>query len=125
MAAGEFHAAFSDHGVIAFWEDRRVGDKMVHVGLFTGEFDFVLGRVLGEAIDDILADGSREEDWLLLDNGHIRLITLRIQISQILITVSNGAAERVVEPLDQLNDRRLSTARAANQGHSFVLFNFD
>ena len=100
MAAGEFDAALADHRIITLRENRGIRHKIVHIGLFTGKFNLLLCRILGEAVDDILADGAGEEDGLLLDDGDVRLVALGVQVLQILVTVADRAADRVVESFD-------------------------
>lgn len=97
----------------------------MYICLLTNKINILLRWLICQSIRNILFNRSREQNWFLLYYCHIRLITLCIQIPQILVPIHHITIHRIIEPLHELNNRRLSATRAANQRHSLVLLDMD
>ncbi len=67
LAAGEGEAAFADFGVEAFGEFENLGADVSDGGGFLN----LLGRCVGSAEGDVLADGLGEEECLLRDEADV------------------------------------------------------
>jgi hypothetical protein len=61
----------------------------------------------------------------LLDDSKVLLVTLGVQIREVLISILDTTSVRVVESLNKLNDGRLTTTTATNKCNCLVLLNND
>jgi hypothetical protein len=68
LSTGECDAALTNHGCVAIL---TTGDKCVSLGIFRSLFSSCLVCLLTQAIGDILRDGTREEEDILLDSGDL------------------------------------------------------
>jgi len=86
------------------------GHENSYICLGTGQIKSVLDLVLSKTtkvntILDVLLNGTREESWLLRNDGQLGLMEpLVIDLLDFLVTVEEFALLWVVEPLNQFHD---------------------
>src|SRR6266550_1662075 len=69
LSAGEGDTALANDGLVAIL---KTGDKGVCLGILRGLFNSWLVCLLSQAIGDVLRDGTREKEDILLDSGELR-----------------------------------------------------
>src|SRR5213075_2663718 len=84
-------------------------DELVDVGGAGGRDD-VLGRRVGTGVRDVLRDARREEHRLLQYDGELAAQVDQAVLPQVDAVEQNRAVRRVVEPGEQVDDRRLAGA---------------
>ena len=57
-----------------------------------------------QTVSNVLTDGSREEDWLLLDDRNLAMVPLRIKLSDVSSVEENTTFFWVIESLNQGDD---------------------
>ena len=73
------------------------------------------GRV-PPAVADVRGDGSVEQENVLLDDAEQAAIALNLNLAQVAAVQENASRRRIVEPSDQVAERRLAGAAGADQG---------
>lgn len=74
-----------------------------------------------QSVTHVFSDGAREQDRLLLNDSQLLMVPTGVQVFDVDAIELNRALVRVIEPLHQSNDTRLSTSTLATQGnHSFL-----
>ena len=66
------------------------------------------------AVHDVLLDRAAEQDGLLRHDGDLAVVPLGVELSEVHAVDQHLTAFRVVEALDQREDRRLAAARFAH-----------
>ena len=85
-------------------------------------FIFLSSTSKVDTVQDVVFDTAGEENRFLLDESKLLLMVPPvIQVLQILAAEEHLAVSRVVEPLNQGDDRGLSTARVAYKCDDLVL----
>ena len=88
--------------------------------------DLILALALQvNTVSDIFTDAAREEDWLLLDDSDLVMVPLWVQILDVLAIEKHFTFDRVVEALEEGDDRGLSAAARSTECHNsvFVIVN--
>ncbi|CAM5716648.1 hypothetical protein STENM223S_01189 [Streptomyces tendae] len=111
LTAGEPVAALADHGVEAVGQGPYEG---VEAGAAQGVPEVVLGR-LRAGQQQVGADGVVEEVAVLGDHAEGRAQGARGQVADVDAADPDGALVDVVEPRQQLGDRRLAGAGRADE----------
>ena len=130
LATRESHAPLTDLGVEPLREQLLVVEEAA-AGLLQGNLQTLiyitlLKARLIKAIQDVLSDRAGEETWLLLDDGKLLLvIPLSVNFLNVLLVEQHFTIDRIVEALDEGNDRRLSTARMSNKRDCLAIFYLD
>src|ERR1019366_10438246 len=68
------------------------------------------------AVADVLADGSREERWLLHHCRDLPTQPCRIEFAYVTVSDEHTSFFRIVEPQDQIEQRRFSRSGLADDG---------
>lgn len=79
LASRETHSSFSDNSVVAFREDGLIHDEVVAVGILACCLEHFQDCLLilasqVDTIEDIISDGVREKNRLLLHDSHLSLM---------------------------------------------------
>lgn len=112
LAAGEVHAGFAEHGVVAVLE---LGDEVVRAGDARGAFDlFARGCRMAEG--DVRGDGVREEEVVLEDDADVRAERLHRKVVQRDAVEGDASGGRVVEARDEREQGGLAGAGGAGDG---------
>ena len=118
LASGEGDAAFADRRVVAFGE---AFDVLGDVGGFGGGFDVVKLRLavfLRYAEGDVFADGVAEEECLLRDEADVPAQRVEREFADGVAVDEDGAGLGVVDPRDQIDERRFAGAGGADDGQA-------
>jgi len=84
--------------------------------------DLVLGLALKiQTVGDVVTDGAREENGLLLHDGDLAMVPLRVQFLDVAAIEQNFALNWVIETFEERDDGRLSAATSATESHNAVL----
>ncbi len=100
-------------GVVAV---RQGGDEVVRADRLRGVLDLLAGGVRA-ADRDVLRDRSGEQERLLRHHHHAPAQLGGVQVAQVRAVQQDPALGRVVEPGQQLGQRRLARARGADDRH--------
>src|SRR6185312_16884632 len=111
LAAGERYAFFPDNGVVAF---RLVHDERMRAGGAGGGFDLGIGHAIA-ARGEVAADGVVEQDGFLRDNGDLTPEFRHRDITNIRAADAHRAALGIVEAREQVRERGLARATAADE----------
>src|SRR5580658_2022655 len=111
LTAGELNAAFADYGFIAFWKALR---KLIDTGYTTCLHELSFAGV-GAAEENIVANGSIEEERVLEDNAQLFAKATETDGVQVYAIDQNLAVKSGVETADERDDRRFSGTGGANQ----------
>ena len=65
----------------------------------------IIHRVDVQAVSYVLSDSSREQYRLLLDDGNLIVVPLRVQLPDVASVEKDLTFFRVIESLDQRDDR--------------------
>ena len=113
LAAGEAAAAFAYAGVVAV---RHFFYEFMGTGQFCCLLDLFMGRVRqGDA--DVLLDGAGEEQVVLQDDADLPSEPGRLYFGGVDAVDENAPLLRQVQALDELRERALSGAGAADDAH--------
>ncbi len=112
LAAAQAHAALADQGVVAVGEPV---DEFGGVGRPGGVLD-PGARCPAVAVGDVLGDRAVEEKDVLLDDPQQPAVAFDLDLAEVDPVERDRAGGRVVEPGDQVAERRLARAAAADQG---------
>ena len=116
FAAGETRAALAEPGVVA---ERRVEDELVGLGRFGGG-DRLLGRAGGQAVNQIVPDRAAEQERLLQHDADLLAELLRRELAYVNAVDQHAAFVHVVETAEQVDQRRLAAAAAADDADRFA-----
>jgi hypothetical protein len=120
LAAGQFHAAFAQEGVIAFAvlvvDHRR--DEFVRLGGLGGGDDLVLGR-LGSAIGDVVAGRAVEHRGFLRDHADLAAQGFLRDGAKI-VAVDCDRPFGVVEAQEERDERGFARAGCPHDGQLFA-----
>src|SRR5438876_710955 len=111
LATREAHPAVADHRVV------RVGqrnDEVVGVGSLRGADDLGV-RDPVPAVGDVLADRSVEEERLLRNDAEQSSVGRLPEHAQILPVDRDGPLHRVIEPKEEIGERRLARPARPDQ----------
>ena len=105
LATGELNAALTNHSVVLEREQGLVMDEVEGVRLVTSivhhRLYFLSGLVPKvETIDDVLTDGTGEQNRFLLDDGDLIMVPLGVKLFDVASIEEDFALNGVVEPLD-------------------------
>ena len=113
LAARQLDAALADQGLVAV---RQVGNEAMGMGEARGAHDLGVAR-LRPRISDVLGQRAVEQHRLLRHQRN-RPAQARLRHAGDVLAVDRDAtAVEVVKPLQQLDQRALAAARAADQRH--------
>ena len=110
LALGEVAAPFGDDGVVALGHPH---DETVGVGLFGGGDNLPLGGVRA-AVGDVVPDGGRAQPGVLEDHPVALPERLAGKMTDIMAVDRDRTLPDVVEPHQQVNERRLAAAGRAD-----------
>ena len=121
LAAGEFHAAFADVGVITAppFGVAEVGDEAGCFGAVGGGNHFGFGGV-GAAVNDVVAHGAVQERSVLRDQTDLGAQAFLGNVADVLPVNRNRAALRFVETQKQVDDGGFSRAAASDKADFFA-----
>ena len=83
-------------------------------------FDLVVRHLPAHAVGDVLADGTREQEGLLLDDADLLAQEVARIVLQLDAVQGQAAAGIVVEAGQQVDQRRLARAGGTQQGHDLA-----
>jgi len=89
----------------------------VSVGGLRGSEDLLLGGV-GLAVEDVFPDARGEEDRLLRYQTDLSAVPTQVQAPDVDTVEPDGSRERVIEPLDELDDGGLPRTALTHKGDS-------
>lgn len=112
LPSRQLRSPFADEGVEL---GRKLVDEVEGVGGLGGGFDF-RKRGVGIAEADVGFDRSREENRFLTHEPDVRAEVFEFVIPDVLSIERDSSFVDVVEPLQQLQHRRLAAARRSNEG---------
>ena len=112
LAAGKLAGRGHDLGVVAL---RQRADEAVGGGGAGGRLDLLADGVLA-AEADVARDAAREQHQLLADHRDLVAQRREGQRAQVAAVEQDAAGGRVVEPRQQVEERRLAGAGAADEG---------
>src|SRR5690625_103916 len=113
LPARECHATLAQHRLVTVPEGRY---EVVRLGC-PGSGDDLLAARVRLAEGDVLRDGTREEEDVLLNDRDLLAQRLHVPVPQVDTVDQDAALLRVVAPVHQLDERALAAARLANDGH--------
>ena len=114
MPAGEHDAPLADIAVVAVG---HLHDLVVDLGA-DGGLDNLRVRGIRAAVADVLADGAREEEDVLLDDPDIAPQARLRHFAHILPVHEQGAAGHVVKAGQEADHRGLAAAGGSDQGEA-------
>mmetsp|Transcript_3616 Transcript_3616/g.3701 ORF Transcript_3616/g.3701 Transcript_3616/m.3701 type:complete len:265 (+) Transcript_3616:265-1059(+) len=114
LASGEFHASFTDEGIVAF---RPGDDEIVAVGIFARLFHLFRRHIfrIGNAVQEILTDAQSEQRWFLLHVADLLTQPLHVQIANVAVVQGDGALGNIVEALQEGHHRGFAAAGASHE----------
>ena len=121
LAARELDAALADQRVVAGAATLidQVRDEIAGLGAAGGFGDLVVGG-LGPAIADVVANGAMEERGVLRDDADLRAQAFLRDLGDVLAVDEDATPLEVVEAQQQIDQRRLAGAGAADQPDPFT-----
>ena len=121
LAAGEFHAAFANVGIITAppFGIGKVGDEIGGFGAFGGGNHFGVGGV-GAAVNDVVAHGTVQQRGVLRDQTDLGAQAFLGYAVDVLPVNRNRAALRFVEAQKQVDDGGFARAAASDQADFFA-----
>mmetsp|Transcript_3667 Transcript_3667/g.8538 ORF Transcript_3667/g.8538 Transcript_3667/m.8538 type:complete len:289 (+) Transcript_3667:2173-3039(+) len=117
LTAGKLRAPRAHEGVQALRESFREG----HLGEINHFLDVVLCS-RRPAIEDVLPDGRRKENWLLPNISDKVANCSRCEASDVLPIDQDCSLSGIVESLEQAHHCALAAATFANESHFLALF---
>lgn len=115
LAAREHGALAADVRVVAV---READDQVVDVGVLARLLDLLLRDLLGRDVGaerDVVPDRAGVERRLLRHERDRLAVRLDVELADVLAVDEDLAAERVVEPRDELDCRRLAAPTRADE----------
>ena len=113
MSAGELEPALADERVVTFGKFR---DELVRVGA-GGRIANIFRGDVTTPVRDVLADGAVEKKHFLLHDREHAPVFAKAQATQIRSIEQNATLRGIVEPRDQVRQRRLSRAARPDERH--------
>ena len=111
LPARELHAALADECLVALGQAR---DELVRVRAERRVLDLRVGRVVA-AVRDVVAHGAVEQEHVLLHDREQAAVGLQVKLPDVDAVEQEPAARRIVEPRDEVRDRGLAGAAAADE----------
>jgi len=124
-------ASLTHNRGITIGEELLILDKGVDIGLLATLIDSRLDLLFGEVtevntVHDVCFDAAREENRLLRHDSNLFLMVPSVvQRFDVVSVVADRALGRVVEPLNQRNDRGFTATTGANDRHDLVCLHVD
>jgi len=84
-----------------------------------------LSRDLFKTVLNVLSDGTREENWFLLDDCHVFFVARRVKFIQILTSIMDVTDIRVIESFYKLDYCGLTTSTGTHESHCRILLDID
>ena len=113
FTARQLHPAFAHQGVITH---RQFGDEVVSPRPL-GRQDDLVARRAGPRISDVFPNPTMEQRRILRHHGDGAPQATLGDVAHILAIDQDAALLHVVEPLQQLHERRLARSRGPDQGY--------
>ena len=113
MAAGYVRAALFYVGVVAV---RELGDKVVGLGQLAYMYKLLIRGVL-VAPAEVFLDSAGKQLVLLQHDGHLAAQRFNIVLAHVAASDLHAALGHVVEPRDEVHERGLRGARAADDAN--------
>src|SRR6266699_3149072 len=105
LSAGKGHTALANQRVVTILEAQ---DEVVRLGIFRCLLNRRLVRPLSQSIGDILPDGAREEEDILLDGRNLRAQRVQAPLAYVDAINQDAALVDVINAIDQLRKRALA-----------------
>ena len=126
LASRKLRAAFAYICLVSKRELVLVVDKVISIGLVAyiihHLFDLLIVHVLViEAVADVLSYSSRKQHWLLLYDSDLIMVPFWIEFLDVNTIEKDLTFIRVVEALDQLNNRRFTASTRTDESHNSLL----
>src|SRR6266566_2654559 len=119
LPPGERDATLSNDGLVALL---KTGDKGVCLGILRGLFNSWLVCLLAQAIGDVLRDGTREEEDILLNGGDLGTEPVQTPLAHIYTIEEYTAIINIVDTVDEFSERAFACACLADNGDSLSWF---
>ena len=119
LAAGNVGSALLNPGVVALG---KAVDKLVGAGQMCGLADFLVGGVR-VAPAQILGDGAAKQHVFLQHHGYLVAQRVQIVVAYVHAADAHGALGDIVQAGDQVHERRLGRAGAADNTDGLAAFN--
>ena len=110
LAAGDVRAALRDRRLETLG---HLGDELLALRDFERVPELVVGRVL-LAVAQVARDGAAEQERLLRDEADLAPEVVAVHVADVDAVDEHRAAGHVVEAGDEVDERRLAAARAAD-----------
>jgi len=115
LAAGKLDTSLAHSSLVTIWEEVKVMDKVVGVGLMAGiidhGFDLSVSLICQlQSIRDVLADCSSEENRLLLDDADLLMEPLGVQLLDIASVEENFTFNWIIESFNEGDNGALAAA---------------
>ncbi len=111
LAAGEFHAALADDGVVLLFE---ILGEFVHARDAAGFENLFLGRA-GAREGDVFFDGAVEQERVLQHHAQLRAVAVQAHCREVHAIDEDSSFGGDVESRDQADDGGFAGARGAHQ----------
>ncbi|CAA9321894.1 MAG: hypothetical protein AVDCRST_MAG40-1504, partial [uncultured Gemmatimonadaceae bacterium] len=114
LAARQARPALAEEGVVALGQG---GDEVVRVRGARGLLHLEV-RGLQAAVADVVADGAREQEGLLVDDADLRPQAVEGQVAHVAAVEQHAAAGGVVEARQEAEQRALARPRRPDHRHA-------
>src|SRR6266480_4852967 len=119
LSTGECDAALTNDGLVAIL---KVGDKGVCLGILRCLFNCCLVCLLSQAIGDVLRDGSREEEDILLDSRDLRTKPVQTPLAHINTIEEYTTIINIIDTVDKFSERAFACSCLADNRDSLPWF---
>src|SRR6266487_1214967 len=113
LSAGKSHSALPNQRVITIYEAQ---DEVVRLGIFRCLLNRRLVRSLSQPVGDILPNGAREEEDILLDSRYLRAQRVQAPLAHIDAVNQDVPFIDIINAIDQLRERALASPRLSHDG---------
>lgn len=130
LASGKTDSLLSYNSVVAFRENVLILDEVPAVGVLASGLEHFVNGLLRLSFDvnsvhDVVSDGVREQDRLLLHDSNLSLVIPSvISVLQVNAIVTEASNDGVVPPLNEGDDRGLSTTRGSDKSDNVISRDF-
>src|SRR6266481_7001985 len=111
LTARKRDATFANQGSVAVFE---AFDEAAGLGITCGLLDGLLVGMLAQAIRNILGDGAREKEDILLDAGYLRAQGVEAPLSYVHAIDQDASFIDIIDAVDQLGEGAFASAGLTN-----------
>src|SRR2546428_7444458 len=119
LSARECDAALTNDGLVAIL---KTGNEGVCLGIFRGLFNSWLVCLFSQAIGDVLRDGSREKEDILLDSRDLRTKPVQTPLADIYTIEEYTTIIDIVDTVDKFSECAFACPCLADNGDRLPCF---